>query len=237
MVACNGVSGFLMKSVISLSLEMETLASKLLKAQNGSFFITSDNPVAILNQFCANVEPHRSFAGFSKSGFQLLLPISPKLCFLFYDAKIYKIGSFWRRLVEVSKADVEVVNALQIQSAEKFIYFHDPKCEQEIRSLIENYASLRIPVRDFLRVMPGKNQHEELLHFRASTVKLPKAWNFCRLRRHVNFQPGDRRNPAWSALIEELEEDFEKNPSNEDVHTRMSKIIADPNSLKNIRVR
>jgi hypothetical protein len=237
MVACNGVSGFLMKRVISHSMEMQTLASKLLKAKNGSFFITSDNPVAILNQFCANAEPHRSFAGFSKSGFQLLLPISPKLCFLFYDAKSYKVGSFWRRLVEISKADVDIINALQVQSAEKFIYFHEPKSEQGIRSLIENYASLRVPVQDFLRVIPGKNQHEELLHFRASTVKLPKAWNFCRLRRHVNFQPGDRRNPAWSALVEELERDFQKNPTDEDFFPRIERILADPNSLKNIRTR
>jgi hypothetical protein len=86
-------------------------------------------------------------------------------------------------------------------------------------------------------VIPGKNQHEELLHFRASTVKLPKAWNFCRLRRHVNFQPGDRRNPAWSALVEELERDFQKNPTDEDFFPRIERILADPNSLKNIRTR
>jgi hypothetical protein len=226
-----------MKDVISCSMEMQTLASKLLKAEDGAYFVASDNPVMILNQFCAKAEPHHGFAGFSKSGFQLLLPISPKLCLLFYDAKIYKVGSPRRRLVEISKTDVEIVNALQVQSADKFIYFHEEKLEQEVRSLIDRFKSLRVPAQDLLRVIPGMNENEALLHFRVSTVKLPKAWSCCGLRRHIKFLPGDRRDPAWSALVEELEEDFRQNPTNEGVFSRLQRIIADPNSLKNIRVR
>src|SRR5579862_1244778 len=57
MVDCSGVSGFLLKnSVIPCAMEMQTLACKLLKAPAGTFFITSDNPVMVLNQFCSAVE-------------------------------------------------------------------------------------------------------------------------------------------------------------------------------------
>ncbi|MBW8864208.1 MAG: DUF4238 domain-containing protein [Verrucomicrobia bacterium] len=237
MVDCKGVSGFLIKDVISCSMEMQTLASKLIKAEDGASFVTSDNPVIILNQFCANAEPHHGFAGFNKSGFQLLLPISPKLCLLVYDAKIYKVGSPRRRLVEISNADVEIVNALQIQSAENFIYFHETKLEQEVQSLIERFRSSRIPVEDLFRLAQANNKNEELMHFRTSTVKLPKIWSCCSLRRHIKFLPGDRRNPAWSALVEELEADFRQNLTDEDIFSRLQRIIADPHSLKNIQVR
>jgi hypothetical protein len=33
-------------------------------------------------------------------------------------------------------------------------------------------------------------------------VQLPAAWAFCRRRRHVSFQAGDQRDPAWSDAIE-----------------------------------
>src|ERR1035438_10661332 len=89
-------------------MEMQTLGCKLLQSSIGSHFITSDNPAVILNQVCVGVDPYRSFAGFSNSGFQLLLPISPNLSLLFYDEKIYKVGNRRDRLVEISKQDVEI---------------------------------------------------------------------------------------------------------------------------------
>jgi hypothetical protein len=209
----------------------------MLKAPEGSCFITSDNPIAVLNQFCADTEPHRNFAGFSKSGFQLLMPISPELCLFFYDAKIYKVGSRRLRLISLSKDDVEVVNALQIQSAEDYVYFHKTQLENEIQSLIRCYAPSRVPVKDCLRTFPGPTEHEEILHLRNLSVKLPKPWCFCRLRRHVAYRAGDRRDPAWSALIEELMGDIEKHPNEDDIHTRLEKILADPTTLKNIHVQ
>jgi hypothetical protein len=237
MVACKGVPSFLMKNVIPCALEMLTLAFKLLKAPGEACFLTSDNPVVVLNQFCASAEPHRNFAGFSKSGFQLLLPISPNLCLIFYDAKIYKLGSPRHRLIRISKNDVELVNALQIQSAENFLYFHEPALEKDVQNLVSLYTKLRVPVQDGLRTLPGSKQGEEILHLRQLSGKLPKPWEFCRLRRHIKSRIGDRRNPAWSALIEELMDDFEKHPNGGDIHTRIERILADPNSLKNIPVQ
>jgi len=127
MVDCDGVPGFLWQnSVIPCALEMQTLGCKLLKAPDETFFITSDNPVVVLNQFCSGAERFRNFVGFAKSGFQLLMPISPKLCVFFYDAKVYKVGLRRHRLVPLAADDVDIVNALQIQSAEEFVLFHEP---------------------------------------------------------------------------------------------------------------
>jgi hypothetical protein len=238
MVDVKGTSGFLIQvSGMRCSLEMQTLACKLLKAEGGSSFITSDNPVVALNQFCASAEPHRGFVGYRKAGFQLLIPISPKLCLFFYDPKVYKVGSSRHRLIAISKSDVEIVNALQIQSAEDSIFFHDTRLEGAIQNLIVSYARLRVPLQDALRLLPGSKDGEKIIHFRRLSVRLPRSWGFCHLRRRINCQIGDRRNPAWSALIEELMADFEKNPNGGDMQARIEKILADPNTLKNIRVQ
>lgn len=237
MVACKGAPGFLMQNVIPCALEMQTLACKLLKVPGGAFFLTSDNPVVVLNQFCAIAEPLRNFAGFSKSGFQLLLPISPNLCLMFYDAKIYKVGPPQHRLICISKSDVELVNALQIQSAENSLYFHQPTLERDVQSLVSLYAKLKVPIQDGLRTLPGNKHGDEILHLRQLSAKLPKAWEFCRLRRHIKSRVGDRRDPAWSALIEELMIDFATHPNGGSIDARIEKILADPNSLKNIRIR
>jgi hypothetical protein len=93
MMDFGGVPGSLMKAaLIPCWMEMQTLDCKMLKAPEGAAFITSDNPVAVLNEFCAEAEPQRCYVGFSRSGFELFLPISPRSCLLFYDPKVYKVG-------------------------------------------------------------------------------------------------------------------------------------------------
>jgi hypothetical protein len=238
MMGFTGVPGFLFKNcVIPIALEMQTLACKLLKSPDGAFFLTSDNPVMLLNQFCSKVDRFRNHAGFGKAGFQLLLPVSPRLCLIFYDAKVYKVGHRRDRLVSLSADDVEIVNALQIQSAEEFVFFSDPKEECQVQMTVARYSSLRIPLQDCLQTYAGPKEGDQLLHFKKPSLKLPKEWAFCRRQRHVNATVGNRRNPAWTALIGELMDDFEKNPNGGDMHSRIQNILADPNSMKNIHRR
>jgi len=221
-----GVSGLLISQSVPCWMEMQTLECKLLQADSGSYFITSDNPIAALNQFCGIENPNRPFVGFSRSGFQLVLPISPNLCLFFYDAKIYKVGNRKDRLVKISKQDVEIINALQVQSAEERLYFHDTIMGPKVGSLVARYDSLRMPIRDHLAVIPSKQENKEFLHLKGQSVKLPLPWSFCRHRRHLNFQPGDRRDPAWTALADRLIQDIEQNPTGGDVFMRLKKLLA-----------
>jgi len=208
-------------------MEMQTLECKLLRAPEGSFFISSDHPVVILNQFCATAEPHRSFVGFSRSGFQLLLPVSPNLCALFYDPKVYKVGSRGHRCLNISGKDVEIVNALQVQSAEKCLYVHNLKLERELAFLVARFGHLRVPIESSLRTLPGRNENEEFLHMRAKSVKLPEPWAFCHYRRHINAQSGDRRDSAWSASIDLLMRDIDQEPlcDGENLFARHQRVI------------
>jgi len=63
MMDFEGVPGFLVGSrILPAWLEMQTL-SKLLRAEPGNFFVTSDHPVVLLNQCFMDTEPQRSICG------------------------------------------------------------------------------------------------------------------------------------------------------------------------------
>lgn len=224
MMDFDGVPGFLVRNLILPAwLEMQTLNCKLLKAEPGNFFLTSDHPVVLLNQFFMDAEPHRSFVGFSRSGFQLLLPISPTLCLFFYDAKVYKVGLRRHELTTIGKADVEVVNSLQVQNAEKCLYFHDIDQGALIANLVNRYSHLRTPIEDSLRTIASPDCTDQILHMRNPSVKLMKKWGFCRLRRHVNIGSDRRRNPHWTELAQQVLEDMYRDPNGGDVFDRIEK--------------
>jgi hypothetical protein len=228
MMDFGGVAGSLIKeAVIPCWLEMQTLQLKLLRAPPNECFITSDNPVVILNEFCSRANSPRSFAGFSLAGFQLLLPLSPNICLFFFDQKVYKIGSRNPRVIAISADDVEILNALQIQTAETCLYFHDLVLESRVASWTNKYAALRSPVRDTLRHIPGRNEREQFLHIRAPSARLPKKWTFCRLRRRTTAHVGSRRNVAWSESVKLLMRDLDQNPlgPTEDLLLRHQKVI------------
>ena len=228
MMDFGGVAGSLIKeAAIPCWMEMQTMQLKLIRATQPDCFITSDNPVMILNQFCAQANSTRSFAGFSLTGFQLVLPISQHLCLFFFDQKIYKVGSRRSRLVMISSQDVEIINALQFQSAHTCIYFHDLALEPRLREWATKYGSLRSSVRETLQHIPGRHDKEEFLHMRAPAGRLPSQWNFCRYRRRINAPIGSRRDPAWSESIERLMRDLDENPlrANEHILMRHRQVI------------
>jgi hypothetical protein len=216
MMDFSGVAGCLMKwTAIPCWLEMQTLSYKLLEAAPQTFFITSDHPVVMLNQLFASAEPHRSFVGFSRSGFQL------------YDPFVYKVGARRRRLVQLSLSDVELVNSLQIQSAEERVYFHEPNRSPQVRSCISKYTGLRTSIRSALRELPGRTPNETLIHVRQPSVKLMRPWSFCRYRKSKRIGEDNRRNPAWSSLVNAVGEDMDAHPGR-DVFTSMEIILGEP---------
>ena len=227
MMGIGGASGALMGMTTLKFFEMQTLHCKMLLAKGGTSFVTSDNPVVVMNQFCANPDDHRSFAGFGMAGFQLVLPISPSLCLIFYDPNVYKIGNRREALVEISEHDVEIVNALQVQSADKCLYSHSLESKTQLSRLVTRYARLRTPVHDSLIIIPGSNEKQTFLHTRMPSAKLPIPWAFCRYRKHVTSRPGDLRNPARSETIQRLVKDIKEDQNGGDVFERLRRIISD----------
>jgi hypothetical protein len=226
MMDFGGVPGSLIKyDIIPVWMEMQTLECKLLKAEGGAFFLTSDHPVVVLNERFAKEEPERSYVGFSRSGFQCLLPLSPKLCLCSYDARVYKVGGRKIRVVPLSVSDVEIVNSLQVQNADKCLYFHDASMGRVIEGLVKGYSNLRLAIGDSLRVRVSPDGREKMFHMRNPSVTLPKPWNFCRLRRHANIGPDLRRNPAWTEMCKQAVERMNRDPESRNIFDHIGELL------------
>jgi len=65
-----------------------SLSLLILKNNSGSGFITSDNPVILYNMLLSQRE-YKGNYGFNSKGLCVFLPLSPDLCFCFYDPKVY----------------------------------------------------------------------------------------------------------------------------------------------------
>jgi len=225
MVDFNGVAGFHFKaSAVPCWLEMHTLECKLLEAEANSFFITSDHPVVVMNQLFASEEPHRSFAGFSRSGFQLLLPISPSLCLFFYDPKVYKVGDKRKKLVKLKPSDVELVNSLQVQSADRCLYAHTPNAECNLRRLVDAYSSLRSPISESIKEWSDNDRQERLVHHRQLSPRLKQPWSFCTYRKNRYIGDDYRRNSVWSNYVTQIIADMDAHPES-DVFECMERIL------------
>lgn len=155
MMDFGGVPDTLLAQTFSLFLETGTLGFKLLEAPAEKFFITSDNPVVALNQYAADAKTIRKFVGFAQSGFQLLVPLSPQVVGFFYDPKVYKVGKARERMVTLSAADTDLINSLQVQTAEYCVYSHDRSTAAEVQRLVARYARLRVPLTEGLQVFKG----------------------------------------------------------------------------------
>ena len=64
-----------------------------------------------------------------------------------------------------------------------------------------------------------------VIHFKTPSVTLPRTWSFCRYRRHRKIGDDNRRDPAWTALIDRLMKDMDENPLGGDIFDRLEKIL------------
>lgn len=212
-------------NLLACFFETSTLRCKLLAAPPGSSFITSDNPAIALNQFAADAKGVRDYVGFAQSGFQLALPLSPALCAFIYDPFVYKVGQRHDELVVVTPGDVEILNALQVQSAERCLYAHRSEAEPEINRLVARYSRLRQPNGATMKSF-SQNEKETLIKFGNPVLVLPRPWQFCGYLRNVHRKVGDRRDPGFTHLIQLVIEDIEKSPGGGiDLEDRLERVI------------
>lgn len=216
------------QTLLSLNLlacyfETTTLRCKLLKAPGETCFITSDHPAVALNRFAAETKSVRDYVGFAQSGFQLVLPLSPRLTAILYDPFVYKVGNRNDELVHVSAGDVELLNALQVQSAEKCLYAHRPEETAHVAELVKRYAKLRKAPSSGIKSFP-QNGEETLVMFSDPPLVLPRPWTFCSYLAKIRRAVGERRDPAYTHLIELVVDDIQKNPGGPDLDQRIEQI-------------
>jgi len=107
--------------VYPLVLDLELL---LITVDSDKFFITSDNPVVLYNQYleernCA------SNTGLQSIGLQMFFPLSPDCLLLCLDSWIYDMKPCSQRTIKISSsADIRKINELQLLNAVENVYFN-----------------------------------------------------------------------------------------------------------------
>lgn len=118
------------------------LGYKLIINKSKTEFITSDNPVVMLNQLLS-FRKIGSNTGLSTKGLQIFFPLSPDKLAIMYDDEVYRVGGENKIVIEVtSETDIYNLNALQACSCYENIYFMGEN---------QNVSALHRKVRLFLR--------------------------------------------------------------------------------------
>jgi hypothetical protein len=206
-------------NLIPCWMEMQTLWQKFLipAPDSGKRFLTSDHPVVTLNPFLNQKDCDRSFSGISRSGFQLFFPLSPMCCVMFYDSGVYKVGGKRENTVVLGSYDMDQVNGLQIQAADKVLLFPPSTAENEVTQVYSLFEQYRRPLDQHLRSLElADDQSDELVLMRNSIIHLRNPFEFCSNVRHPRVVPNGRRNGAWTQYTEIVREEFEKSPGDID---------------------
>lgn len=194
------------------------LQYKLLKNCSSVAFITSDNPVALYNQFM-NFRAHVSCTGLASKGLQIFFPIDPYNMILLYDPEVYRVGSDRKSVIEVSKnKDVYELNRLQACSCLKNIYFSD--VDIDCKALHAKASQFLRKEKTNLEKFPGgksKGQESEYLFTSTTDIRTNMTLSFVSIRASAKAWRNDfrktRMQPAAvmrnKNLIEENKEFIE----------------------------
>ena len=93
---------------------------------NWGSFITSDNPVCIMNPFF-EICGSRNKLTLENKGICIFMPFSPHHAIMFYDSDVYKIGNRKSWNIYINKEDVSLLNRIIINNANEILIFKDLK--------------------------------------------------------------------------------------------------------------
>lgn len=120
---------------------MEDLECILLRNPSSLPFVFSDAPAVFMNP-CMRNFPKSPTTGALSSGLIVVFPVSPDLCFIFYDSSTYKLkpsygNTFDRKnsVLTISEDDALIVNTLQFFNAASCIYSADTVALRKFDSL------------------------------------------------------------------------------------------------------
>lgn len=115
----------------------------VLRNQSNVDFVISDNPLVMTNRFYIQRMNATNF-GLANSGAILAMPVSPKLCVIWYDRGVYTVpNASGTSFVEIKADDVAAINAWQYLYAQSNIYFARWDDRAYIQEQIENATPRR----------------------------------------------------------------------------------------------
>lgn len=185
------------------------LETKLVVSGTLGEFVTSDTPVVMINPFYLGRFPG-GITGFNVRGLIILVPISPQLLAVLYDAKCYRVGSPGKRVVQLaSHGDLVALNNFQCLNAANAIYFQSEAMAtdhlSEFATVIKLREADRGVVIEAFSEEPGDNS--SLLHTYHSDLRYRPKFSFLSLVRKKRGQNTavsqlEERNPELSELFQ-----------------------------------
>lgn len=199
------------------------LEMKLLNNKTDREFVTSDNPVAKYNQFMELRGWPGGHYGWANIGLQVFFPISPSLCLVLYDKDVYRFGPKRRYFIEIERTeDIDQLNALQLISVNRNLYFSHGVREDYIKHLHQQYSHKRtmdkMSVEEYHELNRDAKVKRSLIASYAYNIKIGLSLSFIQqIKKSKHRQLGpSMANPRNPRLLRLVEEHWEKN------HKRLS---------------
>ena len=115
----------------------------LVKNETELDFIISDNPAFTYNWFYKNLQ-HPGVSSPAAKGYQIFLPLSPKLTLCLYDPEVYTYKSKTKVTLSHNTEDIKILNKFQVVNSKSKIGFKSIKSEKCIRKMYQQFGSIKI---------------------------------------------------------------------------------------------
>ena len=174
------------------------LQGKLLLNSTKTPFIASDNPVVFYNQFLEKRKKIGSNTGLACLGLQIIVPLSPACCLLYFDKNIYRVDNNPNIPLPLIKSkDVFQLNSLQYLNADENIYFNHELTEQDISKLVGRNSEFKREMKSNLTVFNETETldgHLEDHHYFKEDIRCNLKLSFIRVKAKAvrYFSPGQR---------------------------------------------
>lgn len=131
-----------LRMVSRVVIAISDLALLILRNHTTASFVMGDAPCVFSNHYMRTIR-NSGVLGLMTPGLMITLPIDPRTQILLYDTSVYKPDYSTAGCIDVFRlADVSLLNALQIHSTEKNIYFSDINAETYVHDLLDAHRSL-----------------------------------------------------------------------------------------------
>jgi len=176
------------------------LKTHLVCATGDHQFITSDAPVIRYNQHYESMNQF-GMRGGNCRGLQIFLPISPKHLLILYDSSIYQMSSGKTSVTHnVSDADIDILNVLQIVGANENLYFNEWNSSNQIQLLVQRASTYRaydpVDVKQLYEL--GKEKRSSVLLARQNFPNLRLSLSFVRIFKNaLKLSVKDRLAPSY----------------------------------------
>lgn len=123
---------------------VEDLKTCLIRNTTKVPFITSDDPAILTNRWYNQNKLAKGLSyGVGNSGALLILPLSPSVCCVMYDGDVYNISNSAGWVIADRISDVTALNQFQVIKCHSTLYFDQWEKIDYIKSLRDNFISLR----------------------------------------------------------------------------------------------